>query len=363
MVRCTRETTSVNETVQIGPKTLGKNQPVFVIAEISANHGGSLDQARALVRAAKECGADAVKFQTFTADTITLDSTGEDFRLPADSPWSSRGTLHQLYQNISLPWEWHEELFALARSLDLSVFSSPFDPTAVELLEKLDTDAYKIASPEITDIPLIRLCAQKKRPLIISTGLAELEDIDLAVKTFRDAGGTDLVLLKCISAYPAPPEESNLKTIPDLANRFSCLSGLSDHSLGIAVPIAAVALGAKMIERHFVLDRNNATADSFFSADPKEFTEMVKAIRIAESALGTVFYGFTPSQKKSLNYRRSLYVAEDIKKGTPISKTNVRSVRPGFGMHPKFYDQILGKKANRDLAKGERMSEDVLDQS
>jgi pseudaminic acid synthase len=268
---------------KIGTRVLGPGRPAFVVAEISGNHGGDLDRALEIVRAAKRAGADAVKLQTYTADTITLDSCRDDFQLPGDSPWSNKGSLHQLYTTAHTPWEWHKELFAEAKRQDIVIFSSPFDESAVDLLEQLGVPAYKIASPEITHIPLIRRVAQTGKPVILSTGISALEDVELAVETLRKGGCRQIMVLKCTTAYPAPPEESNLRTIPDIVKRFGVLSGLSDHSLGSASAIAAVVLGGVLIEKHFTLDDHSETVDSFFSSGESDFRRMVLDIRQAEA--------------------------------------------------------------------------------
>ncbi len=327
---------------------------VFIIAELSANHNGSIETAIETIRAAKRAGADCIKLQTYTADTITIDSNKEDFIIK-DTIWSGR-KLHELYQEAYTPWEWHEKLFKVAEEEGLVCFSSPFDKTSVDFLEKLNTPAYKIASFEITDIPLIEYVASKGKPVIISTGIAELEDIELAVETCRKAGNNQIALLKCTSSYPAPIEEANMMMVQDLAKRFNVISGLSDHTIGATVPIVATVLGAKIIEKHFILDRSIGGPDSSFSMNEIEFTEMVKSVREAETSIGFIDYNLTPKQRKGKDFSRSLYVVEDIQEGEYITENNVKSIRPGFGLHPKFYNEILGKKAKITISKGERFN-------
>lgn len=327
---------------------------VFIIAELSANHGGKIETALETVRAAKRTGADAIKLQTYTADTITLDSDRDDFVIKG-TIWEGK-KLYDLYQEAFLPWEWHEEIFRVAKEEGLVCFSSPFDKTAVDFLETLGNPIYKIASFEITDIPLIEYTASKGKPMIISTGIAEYEDIQLAVETCRNAGNSDITLLKCTSSYPAPVEEANLIMMQKFAKDFGVKIGLSDHTLGTTVPVVATALGATVIEKHFILDRSIGGPDASFSLDEKEFTEMVTAVRTAEKAVGTASYELTEKQKSGKAFSRSLYVAEDIKSGEIFTEKNIRSVRPGFGMHPKYLKEVLGKTAMKDWEKGERLN-------
>lgn len=329
---------------------------VFIIAELSANHNGSIETAIETIRAAKRTGADAIKLQTYTADTLTLNSRQNDFLLKQGTIWDGK-YLHDLYKEAYTPWEWHKQLFDVAKEEGLICFSSPFDPTAVDLLEELDNPIYKIASFEITDIPLIQYVASKGKPVIISTGIAKLDDIELAVETCRNAGNNQITLLKCTSSYPAPIEEANLVMIKDLAERFNVVSGLSDHTLGITAPIVAVSQGAKVIEKHFILDKTIGGPDASFSLNEVEFTQMVKAVRDAEVALGKVNYSLTEKQHQGRNFSRSLYIAKDVKKGEVVTKENVRSVRPGFGMHPKYLPSIIGKTFVKDLTLGTRMDE------
>jgi pseudaminic acid synthase len=328
---------------------------VFIIAELSANHNGSLKTAIETVRAAKRTGADAIKLQTYTADTITLNCDKEDFKIKGGTLWDGK-TLHQLYQEAFTPWEWHSELFKVAKEEDLVCFSSPFDKTAVDFLEKLNAPIYKIASFEITDIPLIEYTASKGKPMIMSTGIAGYEDIKLAVETCRKAGNNDITLLKCTSAYPAPIEEANLAMMQQFKKDFNVKVGLSDHTFGSTVPVVATALGATVIEKHFIIDHSIGGPDAAFSMDEKEFTEMVTAVREAEMAIGHVSYELTEKQIKGKQFARSLYIAEDIKKGEVFTEKNIRSVRPGYGEHPKFLNDVLGTKSKKNWEKGDRFS-------
>ena len=328
------------------------NIRVFIIAELSANHNGSLETAINTIKAAKRAGADAVKLQTYTADTITIDCKKDDFKIKG-TIWEDR-YLYDLYKEAYTPWEWHEELFRVARKEDLICFSSPFDKTAVDFLESLDNPIYKIASFEITDIPLIEYAASKGKPMIISTGIANEDDIELAIQTCREVGNNDITLLKCTSSYPAPIEEANLSMIPDIARRFDVKSGLSDHTLGSTAPIVATAFGATTIEKHFIIDRSIGGPDASFSMNETEFTDMVEAIREAERSIGQINYSLTEKQIKNRDFSRSLYVVEDIRSGEVLTEKNVRSIRPGFGMHPKYYKEILGSKSSRNLKKGDR---------
>ena len=337
--------------MKIANFTIDQNSPVFIIAELSANHNGSIKTAIETVRAAKRAGADCIKLQTFTADTITLDSNKEDFKINQGTLWDGQ-YLYDLYKSTHLPWEWHKELMEVAKEEGLICFSSPFDPTSVEFLETLNVPAYKIASFEITDITLIELVASKGKPVIISTGIAEEKDIELALDACKRMGNNNIALLKCTSSYPAPIDEANMCMVKDLANRFNVISGLSDHTLGATAPVVATVFGAKIIEKHFILDRSIGGADASFSMNESEFTEMVKAVREAESAIGIVDYSLTEKQKKGKDFCRSLYVVEDIKVGEILTKKNILSIRPGFGMHPKFYNEVLGKKVKYSIEKG-----------
>lgn len=327
----------------------------FIIAELSANHGGKIEIAKETIKAAKEIGANAIKLQTYTADTLTLDCDKDDFVIKGGTLWDEQ-KLYDLYQEAHLPWEWHEELFLYAREIGIDIFSSPFDKSAVDFLEQFSPSAYKIASFEITDHELIRYAASKGRPMIISTGIATIDEIQDAVDICRGEGNSEIILLKCTSAYPAALEDANLKTIPNLAETFGVVSGFSDHTLGITAPVAAVVLGAKVIEKHFILDKSIGGADADFSLDKEEFAQMIKAVRETEKLLGNVDYSMSKKKEKSRQFARSLYIAEDVKKDEPLTEKNVRSVRPGFGMKPKHYKEILGKRAKSDITKGTPLS-------
>lgn len=332
---------------------------VFIIAELSANHGGKLEVALETVRAAKRAGADAIKLQTYTADTITIDCKTDLFKINQGTHWDGQ-YLYDLYKGASLPWEWHKPIMEEAAKEGLVCFSSPFDNTAVDFLEELNVPAYKIASFEITDIPLIEYVASKNKPIIISTGIAGLEDIELAVDACRRVGNDDITLLKCTSEYPADPKDANLITIPDMAKRFGVKVGLSDHTMGASAPVVATALGAKVIEKHFILDKAIGGADAHFSMDEREFAEMVEAVRMAEKLLGEVDYTVTEKKKKSRNFSRSLFVVKDIKAGEVFTAENVRSIRPGHGLHPKYYKIVIGKESLHDLKKGEPLSLEMV---
>lgn len=331
----------------------------FIIAELSANHNGSKKVALDSIRAAKSSGADAIKIQTYTADTLTLNCDKPDFRL-GKGLWEGE-TFYTLYQKAYTPWEWHEEIFKVAHEEGLVCFSTPFDKTAVDLLESLNNPIYKIASFEITDIPLIQYIASKHKPVILSTGIAMEEDIQLALDTLRSGGCTDITLLKCTSAYPASIEDANLLTIPDMKQRFGVKVGLSDHTEGYTVPMVAVALGAEVVEKHFIIDRSIGGPDSAFSMEADEFKQMVENIRKVEAALGSVNYPTDPSKIKGREFCRSLYVAKDIKAGEVITEENVRSVRPGYGLHPKYLSDLIGHKVKCDLNVGDRMSWEVME--
>ncbi|MEI2275636.1 pseudaminic acid synthase [Sphingobacterium sp. ML3W] len=339
--------------MKIGSKAINDKSPVFIIAELSANHNGSLEVALETVRAAKRAGADCIKLQTYTADTITIDSKKDDFLIKG-TIWEGKN-LYNLYQEAYTPWEWHKDIKKVADEEGLEFFSSPFDPTSVEFLETLNVPAYKIASFEITDIPLIELVASKGKPVIISTGIAEEEDIKLALDACYRMGNENIALLKCTSSYPAPIEEANMAMVKDFAEKFGVISGLSDHTMGSTVPVVATCFGAKIIEKHFILDRSIGGPDASFSMDEGEFSEMVKAVREAEKAIGVVDYKLTDKQKKGKDFSRSLYVVKDIENGEKLTSDNIRSVRPGFGMHPRYYNEVIGKIAIRRIEKGERV--------
>lgn len=325
----------------------------FIIAEISANHNGSIEMAKKTMLAAKEAGVDAVKIQTYTADTITLDCDKEDFQIHGGL-WDGYN-LYTLYKEAYTPWEWHKELFRYAKEIGIILFSTPFDNTAVDLLEECGNPIYKIASFEITDVNLISYAASKGKPMIISTGIATEDDIKDAIEACHSVGNYDLTFLKCTSAYPAPLSKANLLTIPDMKERFGVKVGVSDHSMTNTLPITAVALGATVVEKHIILDRNMGGPDSAFSMQPEEFTSMVKAIREVEEVLGDVSYPTDPAKIAGRQFSRSLYIAEDMKAGDILTEKNLRSVRPGYGLSPKYLNECLGKRVNRDVEKGERM--------
>ena len=345
--------------MKIGNYKIDQDSPCFIIAELSANHNGSLQTAIESIKSAKRAGADAIKLQTYTPDTITIDCDKDDFVIKG-TIWEGRN-LHKLYQEAYTPWEWHEILFKTAKDEGLICFSSPFDKTAVDLLESLNTPAYKIASFEITDIPLIEYTASKMKPIILSTGISTQEDISLAIDTCLRVGNKNIALLKCTSSYPAPLEEANISMIKDLASRYSVITGLSDHTIGSLAPVISVCFGAKIIEKHFIIDRAIGGPDSSFSMNEQEFTEMVNSVRQAESAIGKVDYSISEKQKISKAHSRSLYVVKNVKTGDVFTEENVKSIRPGFGLHPKFYKEILGEKANSDIEKGTRFSFELIE--
>lgn len=346
--------------INIGGKYIGEGYPTFIVAEMSANHNMDFERAKRIIKAAKDAGADAIKLQTYTADTITINCDNPYFQITQGTLWDGT-TLHKLYQTAYTPWEWQEELKKYAEELGLVCFSSPFDTTSVDFLEKLDMPAYKIASFEITDIPLIRKIARLGKPIIISTGIAYLADIELAVKTCREEGNDQVILLKCTSSYPSKPESMNLKTIASLEETFGCIAGVSDHSFGSAVSVAAVALGAKMVEKHLTLKREDGGPDSQFSMEAEEFKEMCQQIRIAEQAVGHICYDLTYEQKREREHSRSLFVVEDIKAGEILTEQNIKSIRPGFGMHTKHYEEILGKKAKKNIEKGTPLTWELVE--
>jgi pseudaminic acid synthase len=350
----------MNRTILFNGCNVGAGAPVYFIAELSANHNQSYERAVEVIKAAKAAGADAVKLQTYTADTITIDSDKPHFRVGGGTIWDGT-TLHQLYKQAYTPWEWQGELKRFAESLGLGFLSTPFDATAVEFLESLGVDSYKIASAELIDIPLLKLVGKTRKPVLLSSGMASLAEIDEAVQTLKNAGTKDLVLLKCTTAYPCPPEEMNLLTLPHLAETFDVPVGLSDHSMGHAAAIAAIALGACIVEKHLTLSRSDGGPDSSFSMEPAEFAEMVKTARLIERALGTVRYGPTVSERVTSHYRRSLFVCEPIAVGEALTERNVRSIRPGAGLHPRHYENVLGKRARFPLAKGTPLQWDMID--
>ncbi|NOZ33904.1 MAG: pseudaminic acid synthase [Chlorobi bacterium] len=347
--------------MKINNTEINENSRTYIIAELSANHEQNYDLAEETIRAMKQSGADAVKLQTYTPDSMTLDSDKPWFQTRNDSLWAGQ-KMYDLYKKGETPWEWHKPLKKLAESLEMDFFSSPFDLKSVNLLESIDVPAYKIASLEITDIPLIKKCAETGKPIIISTGAARIEDIDLAVKTCLDAGNNKIALLKCTSAYPTPYNEVNLKQIQSLKERYNIVVGLSDHTLGTEVPIASVVMGAKIIEKHFILSRNSNGLDKDFSLEPQEFKQMTDAIRNIEQAIGNGSFDLTSKIETATKFRRSLFVSADMKKGEIFTENNIKSVRPGLGLHPKYYYEILGKRATKDIEKGEPLSfEDIAD--
>lgn len=335
---------------QFGERRIGAGHPTYIIAEMSANHGHDFDKAVEIMHAAKKAGADAVKLQTYTPDTLTIDCDKEWFRIQG-TIWKGE-TLHSLYGKAYTPWDWQPRLKEIADELGLDCFSSPFDESSVDFLEEMGVGAYKVASFEIVDIPLLKKIASTGKPVIMSTGMASLAEIDEAVRTVKANGCEEIVLLKCTSAYPAPPEEANLRTIPHLADAFGLPAGLSDHTMGSGVAIAAVSLGACIVEKHFTLARSEGGPDSAFSMEPDEFAAMVADIRLAEKALGTISYEVTEKQQNSKIFRRSLFVVKDVRKGEEFTRENVRSIRPGYGMHTRYLDTVLSKKATADVACG-----------
>lgn len=347
--------------ISIANRKIGEKHPPFIVAEMSGNHNQSLDRALEIVEAAANAGADALKIQTYTADTMTLSQNTRDFVITDEkSPWKKK-TLHALYQEAYTPWEWHQAIFKRCKELGIIGFSSPFDQTAVDFLESLDVPCYKIASFECTDLPLIRKVASTKKPMIISTGMCTVAEIEEAVQTAKEAGCEDIILLKCTSTYPASPEHSNLQTIPNMQDAFGCQAGLSDHTLGCGAAIASVVLGATVIEKHFTLSREEGGVDATFSLEPEEFKTLVDETKKAKQAIGQVYYGPTEAEKASMKYRRSLYISQDMKKGDRLTTENLRIIRPGFGLAPKYYEILLGKKVNKDIDRGTPVTWDVLD--
>ena len=345
--------------MRIGSKTVGAGQPVLVVAELSGNHGGSLDRAMATIRAAAAAGADAIKLQTYTADTLTIDVHSDDFVVPGGPPWGGR-SLYELYSEAFTPWEWHAALFAEARHLGLEVFSTPFDETAVDFLEKLDPPAYKIASFELVDDQLLRKVAGTGRPVIMSRGMASLGELDRALHILLASGASEVAILHCVSSYPASPPSMNLATIPALSRIFRVPVGLSDHSLGDTAAIVAVAHGASIIEKHFIIDRNDGGVDSHFSIEPAEFARMVGAIREATVMLGSPTFGPSRDDRENTRYRRSLYVVQDVRSGDELTADNVRSIRPGFGLSPSFREMVLGRRAAQDISRGTALSWELI---
>ncbi|MCX2497456.1 pseudaminic acid synthase [Plesiomonas shigelloides] len=350
-----------NNYIEIDGRRIGADYPPYIIAELSANHNGDINRAIKIIDTAKQAGADAVKLQTYTADTITIEHDSDEFNIHGGL-WDGE-TLYSLYQKAYLPWEWHQPLFEHAKKLGITIFSSPFDFTAVDLLEQLDAPAYKIASFELVDLALIRRVAQTGKPMIMSTGMANAEEIAEAVNTARSHGCQQLILLHCVSGYPAPAEQYNLRTIPDMAQRFNSITGLSDHTLDNATAIASVALGACVIEKHVTLDRSAGGPDDSFSLEPNELTRLCQDARTAWSALGYATYERTEAEKGNVTFRRSLYVVKDIAVGEQLNADNIRSIRPGFGLSPRYYDEVLGRVAHRPLKKGTALSWDDISNS
>lgn len=341
-----------NNTITISDRQIGIKHPPFIVAEMSGNHNQSLEKALSIVDAAAKAGAHALKIQTYTAETMTLNITKDEFLISdKDSLWNGE-TLYSLYEKAHTPWEWHKPIFKRCKELGILCFSTPFDETAVKFLETLDVPCYKIASFENIDLHLINNIAATNKPLIISTGLATVSELDEMVRQLRKSGANDFILMKCISSYPATPEYSNLKTIPHMRDLFNCQIGLSDHTLGIGVSVTAVALGATVIEKHFTLDRSEGGVDSAFSIEPEELKNLVIETKTAWQSIGKVQYGPTENEKKSLIYRRSLYIVKDMKKGEILTNENLKSIRPGFGLSPKYYQELLGKKINQNLKMG-----------
>ncbi|RLI52995.1 MAG: pseudaminic acid synthase [Candidatus Thorarchaeota archaeon] len=347
--------------ITINNRKIGPGLPTYIVAEMSANHNQNFERAVKIIEAAKNAGADAVKLQTYTPDTLTINCDNEYFQIKG-TIWEGKN-LYDLYSEAYTPWEWQPRLKEIAGKLALDLFSSPFDSTAVDFLENMGVPAYKVASFEVVDVPLLRKIAKTEKPIIVSTGMATLSEIDEAVQTIKVAGGSEVALLKCTSAYPAPIEEMNLRTIPHLAEAFGVPSGLSDHTMGAAVPLAAVTLGACIVEKHLTLSRNEDGPDSTFSMEPHEFKEMVESIRIVEKAIGEVRYEVTGNERASRVFRRSLFVVKDIRAGEPFTEENVRSIRPGHGLHTRYLKEILGRQAINDIKSGTPLSWDLIDKT
>jgi len=345
---------------KIKNREIGEGNSVFIVAELSANHNQNYELALKTIKAAKEAGADAIKLQTYTSDTMTINSNKEFFQIKQGTIWDGQ-TLYDLYKKAYTPWEWQPKLKEFAEKLGLICFSSAFDKTSVDFLEKMNVPAYKIASFEITDLPLIKYVASKGKPIILSTGIATKQEIKEAVEICRKENNNQIAVLKCTSAYPAPLKEMNLKTIPDLAKTFKIIPGLSDHTLGISASIAAVTLGAKIIEKHFILDRNLSGPDSSFSLEPKEFKQMTDSIREVEKSLGKINYELTEKAKMNRDFSRSLFGIKDIKAGETLNEQNIKSIRPGFGLAPKYYEEIIGKKAKKDIERGTPISWELIE--
>ena len=348
----------MNDFITIAGRKIGPNFPPYIIAELSANHNGDINRAFTIMEEAKKAGADAIKLQTYTHDTLTIDCDKDDFQIHGGL-WDGQ-TLYELYKGAHMPWEWHELLFAKAKELDITIFSSPFDFTAVDLLENLNAPAYKIASFELVDLPLIARVAKTGKPMIMSTGMANKEEIQEAVDCARSNGCEELIVLHCVSGYPAPAEQYNLRTIADISERFNVLSGLSDHTIDNATAVASVVLGACLIEKHVTMDRSGGGADDSFSLEPKELAQLCKDSKTAWQALGKVNYDRTEAEKGNVKFRRSLYVVKDVKKGETFTAENIRSIRPGFGLAPKHYETVLGAVASQEIKQGTALSQDLI---
>ncbi len=347
-----------NDNMKINGREIGRNVPPYVVAELSANHNGNIERAFEIIKSARDSGADAIKIQTYTADTMTLDCDSKDFIID-DGLWKGR-TLYELYKWAETPYEWHKEIFDYANKIGITCFSTPFDETAVDLLEDLNTPAYKVASFEIIDIPLLRYIATTRKPIIISTGMANLEEITEAVEVVKECGCTDIALLHCISSYPAPLEQSNLKVIEDLRNKFNLTVGLSDHTMGVIASVTSVALGASIIEKHFTLDRTDKGPDSDFSIEPNELSDLCKLSKDAWKALGKADYRIKDAELDNIKYRRSIYVVKGMSPGDVITRENIRRVRPGYGIMPKHFDSVIGKSVNRKIQKGQPLKWDFI---
>jgi pseudaminic acid synthase len=344
--------------IKIDNKMIGPDYPCYIIAEMSANHNQDFEKAKNLIEIAKECGSDAVKMQTYTPDTLTIDCNNEFFRIK-DGPWKGQ-TLYELYKKAYMPWDWQADLKKYADEIGITLFSTPFDKTAVDFLEKIGVAAYKIASFEVVDIPLIRYVASKGKPVIVSTGMASNEEIELAVKTIKEQGNNDIILLKCTSAYPAKIEEMNLSNIRLLSETFEVIAGLSDHSMDERVAMAAVSIGAKVIEKHVTISRSDGGPDISFSLEPNEFKKMVENIRVVEKAIGNSGLEPTQGEKENIIFRKSIFVADDIKRGERFTEKNIRCIRPGHGLNPKYYEEILGQKVSKDLKRGSPLTWDCI---
>lgn len=346
-------------TFKIGSREIGPGQPVFIVAEMSGNHNQSFEKAKEMVKAACEAGADAIKLQTYTPDTLTINSDKKWFQIKVNPAWKGR-TLYDLYKIAYTPWKWQPELKKIAESYNVPLFSSPFDETAVDFLEKMGVPAYKVASFEVVDLELLKKIASTKKPVIMSRGMASLEEIELAISTLRKNGASDIAVLHCVSSYPALPEEMNLSTIPDIQKRFGVIVGLSDHSLGISASVASVALGVSIIEKHFTLNRAEGGVDAAFSLEPAELKELIRLVREIEKEIGKVQYGAGTKESENIIFRRSLFIVKDVKAGEKLTRKNTRCIRPGYGLSPKYLSEVLGKKAAKDIEQGTPLSRDLI---